>query len=39
MSIGVFKLYKNKIGGTEKAVENLIDILTKTAYKWDVFQQ
>lgn len=31
MSIGVFKLYKNKIGGTEKAVENLIDILTKNS--------
>ncbi|EIF6767368.1 glycosyltransferase [Escherichia coli] len=31
MSIGVFKLYENKIGGTEKAVENLIDILTKNS--------
>ena len=39
MSIGVFKLYENKIGGTEKAVENLIDILTKNSLQVRCFQQ
>ncbi|EAW4539815.1 glycosyl transferase family 1, partial [Salmonella enterica subsp. enterica serovar Hvittingfoss] len=32
MTIAIFKLYANKIGGTEKAVQSLVSILNQNRY-------